>query len=115
MELQYLTPIITTYILTDPNVRVEGPGVQNVSESGYDFDYYGVETFDSLEAGSYSNHVALFGGGPITGTYTNLNVNAADRFGGAAGTGNYAVAGLTHEIKEYSLKLFNPKFQKKTA
>ena len=89
------------------NVRVEGPGVQSISESGYGFDYYGVETFDSIKAGHYDSFTTDFGGSPITGIYTDLNVNAADQFGGANGTGNYAVAGLTHEIKEYSLKLFN--------
>ena len=89
------------------SVRVEGPGVPTIWESGYDYVYHGVETFDLIAADYHGSYITDFGGSQITGTYTDLYVRAADMFGGAGGTGNYAVAGLDHTQREYSLKLFN--------
>lgn len=69
-------------------VSVEAPGVVNSSAS---FDYFGVETFDSRAPGG-STFTSTFNGSPITGVYTGVTVLSADQYGGANGTGQYAVA-----------------------
>lgn len=73
-------------------VTYEAPGVTNTTAT---FDYKGVENFDSLALGVQS-FTTNFGttGQPklITGTYSNVQINAADQFGGAGDTGNYGVA-----------------------
>lgn len=79
-------------------VTIEGHGVQNASGSYFDNDInnYGIETFDGLPTGFHNDpYISTFGGaGPISGTYTNLNVHQADQYGGAGGNTNYGVAGL---------------------
>lgn len=51
----------------------------------------GVESFTGRT--SNASFTTSFGtGGTITGTYSAVQVNAADQYGGAGGTGNYAVA-----------------------
>ena len=92
-----LTASVAHAALPGFTVAVEAPGVQS-STAG--FDYYGVETFDSMPLG-VGNHVTDFGGG-ITGTYTNLNVISADQYGGAGGAGRYAVSGIS-QTSSYSI------------
>lgn len=77
-------------------VTIEAAGVQNASGTyfGSDINNYGIETFDSLATGAHSPYTSTFGGSPISGIYTNLNVHQADQYGGAGGNTNYGVAGL---------------------
>jgi len=70
-------------------LNYEAPGVQNSTAT---FSVKGVETFNTQSTG-IQNIVTDFGtNGAITGTYTGVQINSADEFGGAGGTGNYAVA-----------------------
>ena len=71
-------------------VKVELPGAVN---STAEFDYMGVETFDTraLGLGSFESD---FGGSPIVGAYSGVNVIPVDRYGGADNDGRYAVVGL---------------------
>lgn len=72
------------------HVTIEAPGVQN-STAG--FDYVGVETFDSRPISLGNSFSTDFGtDGVIQAHYSSVQVNAADVFGGAGGTGRYAVA-----------------------
>ncbi len=76
----------------DFKLNYEAPGVENSTAT---FSTVGVETFDTLSAGSYSSISATFGNTGITGVYTGpkgVQINPADQYGGAGGTGNYAVA-----------------------
>ena len=84
-------------------VSVEAAGAQNTTAT---FDYYGIETFDlaPLGQGSYN---AGFGNGPISGTYTGLNVIGSNQYGGAGGAGQYAVAGLGSSDRSYSIDFTN--------
>ena len=85
------------------NVTIEAPGVQQNTSAT--FDAYGVETFNNLTPGNYTSYATTFGGSPITGTYSSLKVLAADQYGGAGGTGDYAVAGLGYGNNSYTLTL----------
>jgi hypothetical protein len=68
----------------------EAPGVQNTTAT---FSTTGVETFETIPLGTGNSFTTDFGtGGAITGTYTNVQINAADQYGGAGGVGKYAVA-----------------------
>lgn len=77
----------------------EAAGVQNTTAT---FSVGGVETFDQLPAQTYpQTFTTQFGtsgvGSTIVGTYksesgTGVQINTADQYGGAGGTGNYAVA-----------------------
>ena len=74
------------------DLHYEAPGVQNSTAT---FSQVGVETFDNLSAGMHSSFAANFGDTGITGTYSGPNgvqINSADQYGGAGGTGNYGVA-----------------------
>ncbi|QKR99535.1 PEP-CTERM sorting domain-containing protein [Sphingomonas sp. CL5.1] len=84
----------------DFTVKVEAPGVTNTTAT--DFDYFGVETFDGQSTGVSPSLTTTFGASPITGTYTNVNVIRADQYGGAGGSGNYAVAGI-NQTSQYSI------------
>jgi hypothetical protein len=81
------------------SLETESPGIQS-STSG--FSAVGVETFDARGTGTGQNFVSNFGGGDFTGTYTGVQILGADRFGGAGGTGKYAV---TFSSTGYSLDL----------
>jgi hypothetical protein len=73
-------------------LNYEAPGVVNSTAT---FSEVGVETFNNLSPGMYSSISATFGDTGITGTYTGPNgvqINSADQYGGAGGTGSYAVA-----------------------
>jgi len=78
------------------SVTIENPGVQLSTSQ---FTTSGVETF----SGRGSNFSTDFGtGGAITGVYSGVQVNSADQYGGANGTGSYAV---TFSSAGYSLDL----------
>ncbi len=77
----------------------EAPGVQNTTAT---FSAGGVETFEAMPAQTYpQSFTTSFGtsgaGSTIKGVYSSVNgngvqINTADQYGGAGGTGNYAVA-----------------------
>ena len=78
----------------------EAAGLQT-STSG--FDFVGVETFTSRSNGNNQSFSTDFGsGGVFSGVYTGVQVNSADQYGGADGTGKYAV---TFNNPGYSLDL----------
>jgi hypothetical protein len=74
-------------------LNYEAPGVQNTTAT---FSVSGVETFNEQPTGVGSGFTTDYGtGGAITGTYSGANgvqINSADVYGGAGGTGNYIVA-----------------------
>jgi hypothetical protein len=79
-------------------LNYEAPGVQNTTAT---FSKVGVETFDNLPTGISSSPInanfvnPVTGQTVMTGTYSGPNgvqINAADQYGGAGGTGKYAVA-----------------------
>ncbi|WP_294536544.1 PEP-CTERM sorting domain-containing protein [uncultured Rhodoblastus sp.] len=80
-------------------LNYEAPGVQNSTAI---FSVKGVETFDELKPGYYKPIVADFAAqtkGAISGVYTpgsgnskGVQIDAADKFGGAGGTGTYPVS-----------------------
>jgi PEP-CTERM motif len=74
-------------------LNYEASGVQNTTAT---FSVSGVETFNSQSTGVGSGFTTDYGtGGAITGTYSGVNgvqINPADVYGGAEGTGNYIVA-----------------------
>ena len=79
------------------SVYYEGaaPGQQNTSAT---FTRTGVETFDTRPTG-FSSFTTDFGsGGAFSGTYSNVQINTADQFGGAGGTTNYAVSFSTYSL-----------------
>lgn len=82
------------------HVTIENPGVKKSTAT---FDSVGVETFDSTALGGNRSFTTDFGtGGIITGSYTGVDVLAADQYGGAGGVGNYA---STQSTGGYSLDL----------
>ena len=94
-----LTVSTTAMAVTPFEVRYEGaaPGQQNTTAT---FTTSGVETFDSRPTG-FDTFTTDFGtGAAISGTYSNVQVLPADQYGGAQGTGNYAVS-----FSSYSLDL----------
>ncbi|WP_443969822.1 Npun_F0296 family exosortase-dependent surface protein [Sphingobium sp. CR28] len=75
------------------NVTIEAPTVQN-STAGFSFS--GKETFNSRSTGNNQSFVTDFGtGGVITGTYTGVDILAANQYGGAGGSGNFASTATT--------------------
>lgn len=83
VEAPGITATTTTFLGT-------GPGAQ-----------FGIETFDGRSTG-VSTFTTNFGGSPISGTYTGVNVIDANQYGGVGNTGQYAVAGLG-ENSSYSV------------
>jgi hypothetical protein len=84
----------------DIRVESEKPGMQKTTAT---FKTGGVESFDKVRTGTGQKLVTDFGtDGAIKGTYTNLQVNKADQYGGADGKGNYAV---TFDAKGFTLDL----------
>lgn len=84
----------------DIRVESEKPGMQTTTAT---FNTGGVESFDTVKTGGGQKLVTDFGtDGAIKGTYTNLQVNKADQYGGADGKGNYAV---TFDAKGFTLDL----------
>jgi PEP-CTERM motif len=76
-------------------LNYEAPGVQNTTAT---FSVKGVETFNEQPTGTGVGFTTDYGTGAITGTYSGgvggngVQINQADVFGGAGGTGNYIVA-----------------------
>jgi len=68
----------------------EAPGVLNTTVS---FDFVGVETLDGRSTGYQSFNSGFGGNGMVTGTFSNIQVNPADLYGGAGGIGNYGFTG----------------------
>ena len=73
----------------DVRYESEAVGIQNTTAT---FSVGGVETFETIPLGTGQNFTTDFGtSGAITGKYSNVQVNDADQYGGAGGTGKYAV------------------------
>lgn len=69
-------------------LNFESPGVEATTAT---FTTVGVETFDTRTAGA--GFTTDFGtGGAISATYSAVQIDDADRYGGAGGTGKYPVA-----------------------
>jgi hypothetical protein len=99
-----VTGLAATPALADPFlVTYEAPGVQNTTAT---FSYSGVETFNEKTVANNQSFTTNFGtaGYPtvITGAYSGVDIYSADVWGGAGGTGNYAV---TFSTSGYSLNL----------
>jgi hypothetical protein len=80
-------------------LETEAPGIQT-SQSG--FHAVGVENFDARAVATNQSFTTNFGGSAFTGTYTGVQVRNRDQYGGAGGTGRYAVtftnAGYTLDL-----------------
>lgn len=85
-------------------ITYEAAGVVNTTAT---FDYKGVENFEGLATGTGQTFTSNYGTDSpafpvkIEGTYKGVEIRSADRFGGANGTGQYAVAlrnGSTYEL-----------------
>lgn len=69
-------------------LNYEAPGIQHTTAG---FTTVGVETFDTRQSGT--SFTTDFGtAGKVTATYTGVQINSADQYGGAGGAGSYAVA-----------------------
>jgi PEP-CTERM motif len=76
--------------LFDVRYETEKPGMENTTAT---LSSGGTMNFDNLPTGTGETVKTDFGtNGAVTGTYNNLEVHKADQYGGAGGTGNYAVA-----------------------
>jgi hypothetical protein len=76
----------------------EAPGMQTTTAT---FSTVGVENFNGMPTGTQS-FASNFGTAGISGQYNGVMVNNADQYGGAGGTGQYAV---TFSDRGYSLDL----------
>jgi hypothetical protein len=84
----------------DVRIESEKPGMQATTAT---FKTGGVLNFDAIKTGSGQTITTDFGtDGAIKGVYTNLEVRNADQYGGAGGTGRYAV---TFDSKGFTLDL----------
>lgn len=70
------------------SLESEAAGAQNTSAG---FTAVGVETFEAVGTGNNLGFVTNFGGSAFTGTYSGVDVLNADQYGGAGGSGRYAV------------------------
>lgn len=111
MASKLLSTLALTAVLGAPAVgqaafivTYEAAGVQHTTAK---FDYVGIETFDQLGTGVHDSYTSSFGLGdesPISGTYSSVNVLNADQYGGAGGSGHYAVAGLNVGDSRYGIR-----------
>jgi hypothetical protein len=79
------------------SVYYEGaaPGAQYTTAT---FSATGIETFDTRPTG-FSSFTTDFGShGAFGGTYSNVQINPADQFGGSGGNTNYAVSFSTYSL-----------------
>lgn len=84
----------------DVRIESEKPGMQTTTAT---FKTGGVQNFDAIKTGTGQKITTDFGtDGAISGVYTNLEVRNADQYGGAGGSGRYAV---TFDNKGFSLDL----------
>ena len=78
----------------------EAPGLQATTAT---FSVGGVETFDNDPLGNSTAFISNFGTGTaIAGNYSSVDILTTDQYGGAGGTGQYAV---TFSATGYSLDL----------
>jgi hypothetical protein len=87
-------------------VTIEDRGVQNSSANFY---YKGVETFDGRATGTGKDFTTTYGGNQITGSYINVQINDADQYGGANGTGQYAVTFTRNGNYSLDLSTLDPR------
>jgi hypothetical protein len=91
----------------DVTFESESAGIQNSTSA---FTVKGVETFNeqAVTNNNTTSFTADFTGlpsGALTGAYSNVQINAADEYGGAGGDSNYAVTFTRNG--DYSLTLSN--------
>jgi len=79
-------------------VTYEAPGATNTTANYVG----GVETFDGQSGPSFTS---TFGGSLVTGNYSGVAISTAGQYGGAGGTGNYALALDSSTPVSYSLSL----------
>ena len=100
-----LATLVVLPAMADPfTVTYENAGVQNTTSA---FSYMGVENFNERPTGSGESFTTAYGTTPasayqLSGTYSGVQVNSADQYGGAGGSGNYAT---TFSSAGYSLDL----------
>jgi len=74
----------------DVRYESEAAGLQNTTAT---FTVGGVERFETPSLGTGEAFATDFGtAGKINGVYTNVQINSVDQYGGAGGTGQYAVS-----------------------
>lgn len=66
----------------------ELPGLQSTTAT---FFSSGTETFDSRQVGQDQTFASTFGGISYSGSYSGVQITSADQYGGADGSGRYAV------------------------
>lgn len=99
MKLQSLAALaaIATLSATAANATVTvtygAPGAQTTA---LPLSVSGVETFDNRSSGGFTSDFGT--GGVITGTYSNVDVLNADQYGGAGGTGKYAMSWSSYQL-----------------
>jgi hypothetical protein len=79
-------------------ITYEAPGATNTTANYVG----GVETFDGQSGPSFTS---TFGGSLVTGNYSGVAISTAGQYGGAGGTGNYALALDSSTPVSYSLSL----------
>jgi hypothetical protein len=94
-----IAALVSAPAMAGVTITYEGPGVQNTTAT---FDFVGVETFESRSTGSGQTFGSSFGGSEISGTYSNVRIDAVNVYGSAGGVGNHAV---TFTDEGYSLSL----------
>ncbi len=93
-------PAVEATTTFDVSYNLEQPGVENANIESTQATFttvggvsaYGVETFNGLAPGMDSFRTDFGTGGLIEGQYTNVQINKADEYGGAGGSGQYPVA-----------------------
>lgn len=89
------------------SLESEKSGLQS-STSG--FDFVGVETFEGRATGTGKSFTTDFGGSSVfSGVYKNVQVNTNDQYGGAGGTGQYAVSFKSQGAYALDLSTTQPK------
>lgn len=91
LTFAFALPIAANAVVPfDVRYESESVGIQNTTAT---FSVGGFETFEATSTGNGKTLTTDFGtGGAITGKYTDLQVNSADQYGGAGGTGQYAAS-----------------------
>lgn len=104
--IKYLLPLAAAVSMAGAaqadtfHVTIEAPGVQQSTAA---FSSKGVETFDAVGQGGGRSFTTDFGtSGVISGSYSGVDVLAADQYGGAGGGGNFA---STSGVAGFSLNL----------
>lgn len=90
---------VVTSLPFSVSLESEAPGIQSTRSR---FHAVGVETFETPSTGNGQSFNTSFGGSAFSGTYTGVDVIGADQYGGAGGSGQYAV---TFSNSGYSLDL----------